>query len=175
MRTAFAVVALAALLTACGSTTPVPAPLPTASASATATVVETPQSPDVAALAKRVTDAIPGTTFAVYTETTDPNKLLGRPNGYTAGAFINDPRVGPIGADAAPGDIQAASTVSAVIIEVWPTAADAQARSDYIQGIEKTAPMMGSEYDHISGSALLRVSGILPPSINAEYTAAWGS
>ena len=34
--------------------------------------------------------------------------------------------------------------------------------------------MLGTEYDYVNGTALLRVSGVLPPSTAKVYAAAFG-
>lgn len=55
---------------------------------------------------------------------------------------------------------------------MFPTAAEAQARSDYIQGVLKAMPALGTEYDTVVGTALLRVTGIMKPSVATLYAAA---
>ena len=57
------------------------------------------------------------------------------------------------------------------MVEVWPTAADAQRRSDYIQGILKDSPVLGTEYDTLNGAALLRIDGKVKPSVAKNYAA----
>ena len=44
---------------------------------------------------------------------------------------------------------------------------------DYIQRILKDSPMLGSEYDYLRGSLLLRVDGALKPSAAAAYETAF--
>ncbi|MCB5292354.1 hypothetical protein [Arthrobacter sp. SO3] len=61
------------------------------------------------------------------------------------------------------------------VVEVFATPADAQTRSEYIQGVLKTmGPAAGTEWHHLDGATLLRVSGKLNPSVNDQYTAAFG-
>ncbi|MBT8163190.1 MULTISPECIES: hypothetical protein [Arthrobacter] len=61
-------------------------------------------------------------------------------------------------------------------MEVFAHDADAQARSECIQGVlKKAGPAFGTEWHHLKGKILLRVSGKLNPSTNDEYTAAFGS
>src|SRR4051794_8330293 len=126
----------------------------TASSSASA-----PMSPaDVVAA---IQAAVPQVTKVVeLTAANDPNELLGRPNGYTAAWKIYDSR--------AECDSPLDTTCGATI-EVWPTTADAKSRSAYIQGILKKAPMLGTEYDTVSGAILLRVTGNLTPGEAAAY------
>jgi hypothetical protein len=58
---------------------------------------------------------------------------------------------------------------------VFSTPADAQTRSDYIQGVlKKMGPIAGTEWHHLQGSTLLRVGGKLNPSVIDPYTAAFG-
>jgi hypothetical protein len=70
----------------------------------------------------------------------DPNDLLGRPNGFTAAWRLYDSR--------ASCDSPLDTTCGAAV-EVWPTRADATARSDHIQAILKNAPALASEYDTV--------------------------
>ncbi len=108
-----------------------------------------------------ITDAL------IYDETTDPNDLLGRPNGYTAAASLTDSRASdPDGT----GGIDRGA-----VLEVWPTPADAQARADYIAALQKGNTLLGSEYHHVRGNVLLRVSGQLPPNVDQVYAAAFGA
>ena len=51
-----------------------------------------------------------------------------------------------------------------MVIEVFATPEAAQKRSDYIQAILTASPILGSEWNHVSGASLMRVSGKLPPT-----------
>jgi hypothetical protein len=55
---------------------------------------------------------------------------------------------------------------------VWPDAASAKARSDYIQGVLKAAPMLGTEYHYLAGPVLVRLSGKLKPSVATTFATA---
>jgi hypothetical protein len=101
----------------------------------------------------------------VLTEKTDSNNLLGRPNGYDSAAVITDK--GGDTSDPDPGVAYGAT------VETFESRSAAIRRSDYIQGILKDAPMLGTEYNYLEGNVLLRVSGALPPSIAAKYKAAF--
>ncbi len=114
------------------------------------------------AIAKNVPSA---KKVTVLTEKTDSNNLLGRPNGYTSAAVITD-RGGDT-SDPDPGVSDGAT------VETFDSESDAVRRSDYIQGILRDAPMLGTEYDYVQGNVLLRVSGELPPSVAAKYKAAF--
>jgi hypothetical protein len=105
--------------------------------------------------------AVPQVTKVVkLTAANDPNDMLGRPNGYTAAWRLYDSR--------SSCDTPLDTTCGAAV-EVWPTNSDAKARSAYIQGILKSAPALGSEYDTVSGPILLRVTGKLTPKEAAAY------
>lgn len=93
------------------------------------------------------------------TEDNDPNELIGRPNGYVAGAVFYDSRL----------ECDELGVGCGATLEQWDSAEDAQERSDYILGILEESPMLGSEYNYLLGPYLLRVSGDLAPSEAEEY------
>lgn len=116
-----------------------------------------------AALKLRV--AIPQVRKLVdMTEETDENKLLGRPNGYTAATVIYDSRAE---CDGSPG------VDCGAVIEQWPDQVSADKRSKYIQRVRGEVPIVGQEYDSVRGGLLLRVSGTLTPSAAKAYAAAF--
>lgn len=140
---------------------------PTAEPTATATPepIPTVAAPvDAAAAAEALRDASQDiTAVTVYDENTDPNDLIGRPGQYTSAAQITDAR-------AAGGD----GIDAGAVVEVFATPEDAQARSTYIQEtLTDLGPAFGTEWHHLQGTHLLRVSGNLVPSVNDEYAAAW--
>jgi hypothetical protein len=165
MKRILAVPALLLLLSGCtatadGSPADKPQSSPAASATPTPTVAAPPTS---AALAAELQAAIPTiTSVSAITEENDSNDMIGRPNGYVGGDFIADSRA---------TECYDGGVACGAVIEDWVTAADAQTRSDYIQGILKESPALGSEYNYIRDGLLLRVSGELPPSAAAEYEA----
>jgi len=127
---------------------------------------EAPVPADAAAAAEALRASIPDiTAVVVYDETNDPNDLIGRPGQYTSAASMADARAdGGDGIDAG------------AVIEVFASPTDAQARSEYIQGLlTELGPAFGTEWHHLQGTHLLRVSGTLPPSVNDEYAAAWNA
>jgi hypothetical protein len=139
-------------LTACSTEAPPPR--------TAATIVKT--------IAAKVASARPG---FVYTADTDPNHLLGKPNGYTSEATFTDNRISP--ADAAgvrPGSVQKGG-----LVEVFLDASSATIRQQRLGQLEKNAPLLYSEYTFTDGPALLRVSGRLTPAQAAEYAAAFRS
>jgi hypothetical protein len=87
---------------------------------------------------------------------TDPNHLLGRPNGYTSRTtFLVD------GVTTIDGDTQ--SCARGGCVEGWPDGSSAQKRSDYIQQIASSAPAF-AEYDYARPDGLLlRVSRYVDP------------
>lgn len=136
-------------------------PTPT---NAPTTTAAPPAQKDGTALAQGLQASIPSITKIVtLNEDNDPNNKIGRPNGYISGAVIYD-----AGVECTDLGVDCGATV-----EVWPSAADAKARSEYIQGLQKDAPMLGSEYNYFNGAALLRVSGDIKPSVAATYQAAF--
>lgn len=134
------------------------------SASAGGDVIAADRLPD---LVQRLRAGVPEITDAlVYDETTDPNDLLGRPNGYIGAASLTDSRATN---SAGTGGIDLGA-----VLEVWPTPVDAQARADYIATLQKGNTLLSSEYHHLRSNVLLRVSGQLPPSVDATYAASFG-
>jgi hypothetical protein len=106
---------------------------------------------------------LPIKKITVYDENTDPNKKLGRPGQYTSKVSFIDSRV----KNGQPNDVSSGGSV-----EVFEDAADALARGRYIQTTLRSMPMLGAEYDYISGGVLLRVAGELRPSGAKAYGAA---
>lgn len=139
------------------ATTPVTAP-----ATSTAPVVKTPTAGSASDALKAQIPSI--TKLVTITEENDPNDKIGRPNGYTAAVVLFDSRT---------KCTDGLGSSCGATIEQWPTPADAKARMDYIQGILKDSPMLGSEYDYLRGGLLLRVDGALKPSAAAAYKTAF--
>jgi hypothetical protein len=110
---------------------------------------------DATALAKRIKaggDRI--SRIVTITEDNDPNDKIGRPNGYTSAAVLYDDTL----------SCPDLGVTCGGTIEVWPSAADAKARSDYIQRALKDNPMLGTEYNYLRGPALFRVFGEIKPT-----------
>lgn len=163
------------LLAACGSSS---TPTATKTAKATATQAATPSpatatqaaTPSPSKLtAMQITEAfikagLPVTKVVAQTESTDPNKFLGRPGKYTERVSFDVPGGDPSGGV---GD-----TSRGGVIELWPSQADAQARADYIQAALKASPILGAEYDYVQGSALVRITGDVLPSVAKKFQAA---
>lgn len=96
-------------------------------------------------------------------EDNDPNDLIGRQGGYTSAAVIFDS-----GAECSTLGAECGAT-----IEVFATAADAQARYDYIDGIRDQSPILAKTTDTLAGPALLRVANAVKPSVGTQYSAAF--
>jgi len=119
----------------------------------------------IAEIVARVPEATPS---VVFTPATDPNDLLGRPNGYTSKASFNDTRIDPEtlgGLDE--GDVDFGGSV-----EVFASEDAARKRMDYIQAVLGSDSPFGAEYDYVRGGVLLRVTGTLTPDQAAAYEAA---
>jgi hypothetical protein len=128
----------------------------------------TPPAPKKTLTAEQVATALkdhglPVKKITVFDEKSDPNKRLGRPGQYTSKVTFIDSRV----KNGQPNDISSGGSV-----EVFEEAADALARGQYIQTTIRAMPVVGAEYDYLSGGVLLRVAGELPPSAAKAYRAA---
>ncbi len=115
----------------------------------------------VAQLAQRVPTATSG---VVFTAETDPNKLLGRPNGYTSKASFTDSRVRSEDViDTREGAVDPGGSV-----EVFTDEQAAQNRLKFIQTLTAGIPAF-TEYGYVAGPVLVRVSKSLTPEQAAEY------
>jgi hypothetical protein len=95
------------------------------------------------------------TKIVVYTEATDPNKLLGRPGGYTSKADWADKRIKGVTG----GGVDGGGT-----IEVYPTEKGAKQRVAYIQGLIDDGVALAIQYLYRKGAAVLRLSKELTPA-----------
>jgi hypothetical protein len=124
--------------------------------------------PSGAALAARLKAAgLPIRHLIVYTPVTDPNHDMGRQGGYTSKVAWVDPRAVKAGAGNPASD--RGGTEFGGGIEVFPTAAGAMARYQYLKGFK---PPFGDGYDYVSGAAVLRLSQYLTPAQAHAYEAA---
>lgn len=171
-KTAIAItVAALAALTACSSSSSKPDTSQSSPAAKGAPAEDAPApltaEAAFAKLAERVPSAKLGT---VFTESSDPNKLLGRPGQYLSKASFTDNR---IGADDASG-LDEADTLRGGGIEVFETAEGAKKRAESIQRITEGMPAL-AEYHYVNGPVLVRVSHYLTPSQAADYEKAAAS
>lgn len=111
--------------------------------------------------------------ITTYDEKTDPNLLLGRPNGYKSKALVNDTLAIQTAYDNAEvSDFQTIEEFEkdnyllGVDVEVFETHSLAKKRMDYLQSL--SAPLV-YEYDYLQGATLMRVSGYLTPEQAKQY------
>lgn len=170
VRSCAAAAAVLVSLAACGgSDTGSSSDEPAASSSSPAPAASAPvpvaevTAADV--VAKLKAGGVPVVSTMTITAENDPNRLLGRPNGYTSKVVLVDSRVAA-GDRGDPGGVSNGASV-----EVFADAAGARARADYIGGIAKASPALANEYDYVKGAVLVRVTGLLTPAQAAPYKA----
>jgi hypothetical protein len=128
-----------------------------------------PVSPSAAVLAGRLKAAgLPVTGLITYTESTDPNHLMGRQGGYSSKVAWQDPRAEAAGAGQPSGPDETGSVAYGGGVEAFPDVASAYARYQELKGF--TAPL-GDGYDDIEGTAVLRLSQYLTPAQAHAYQA----
>ncbi|MCI9086894.1 MAG: hypothetical protein HFE51_10850 [Clostridia bacterium] len=103
-------------------------------------------------------------TITVFDAETDPNELLGRPNGYTSKVDFEDIRVEQIDDELKSFD----GEVSGGSIEVFANNKSAKSRADYINSIAETVPMF-AEYNYVYDNVVLRLDKSLTPEQAQEY------
>jgi hypothetical protein len=107
---------------------------------------------------------LPITGITTYDENTDPNHLLGRPNGYLSKVAWQDTRVDQTDQPDDPGGVEYGGS-----IEVFANSTKALARANYIGAISQASPALGDGYDYLKGPILIRVSGTLNPDDAGLY------
>jgi endonuclease YncB( thermonuclease family) len=139
------------------------------SAAASVTACSSTPPPTAEQVTRQLTEHVrTATLVTVFDADSDPNKLLGRPNGYLSKTVFADSRIESrslIGG-AAEGMEQGGS------VEVFADGEGATARRNYLQDIGKRLPLVGGEYDFQNGAILVRVSRQLTPEQAAEYETA---
>lgn len=103
--------------------------------------------------------------IVTLTENNDPNDLIGRPNGYTDAAVIEDKRVSCTSEEF--------GTDCGAMIEIWSTPAAATSRAKYLVDVQSHSPVLGSEWHEQRGKVLLRVTGRLKLSQAKAYEEAF--
>lgn len=175
-RAALAIVGLStalATMSAC-SIDPSTPPAPAAGGSRSSLAPATPVVPMDPRSAEEVFTDLADTVKSaklvkVYTEEDDPNKLLGRPSGYTSKIAFSDSRISKKDIEYTDSDaIERGGS-----IEVYGDSEGAKQRAEYIQAIGKGSGL-ANEYDYLKGSILVRVTGNLTPSKAKDYQAALG-
>lgn len=149
--------------------------------SPTGTPTGTPATPAASAPAaaktldaKGVADALaaaglPLTAIAAQDENTDPNDKIGRPNQYTSRASADVP-----GGDKE-GDKYGIDR--GLVVEVFATEADADARSKFILDALAAAQILGTEYHYRPADRriLVRLTGKVKPSAAKPFETAVAS
>lgn len=128
--------------TSCASTPPPNGSQPNPQAGSEASALS--RSPDPSSVGSenaqevfnRIAAQVPTTSLVkVYTEDDDPNKLLGRPNGYTSKIAFADSRISKTDSEGT----QKVAIERGGSIEVFPDADLAKGRADYIQTVLKNS------------------------------------
>ena len=103
-------------------------------------------------------EKLPISNIIVYTEETDKNKLLGRPNQYISKVNFADTRIEQSNIDKPKGGS----------IEIFNNVTDLNTRKSYIESISKYMPML-TEYMLVNGNYLLRLNKELTNAQVNEY------
>lgn len=159
-RPVAAAVLLVIALAGCGDPEPAAQLVPGSTGTSAAAPNEVPAAAmDALAVIEALKKAkLPVTNIAEQDENTDPNDKLGRPGGYTSRASADVP-----GGNA---EADKYSIDRGLVVEVFATVEDADARSKYIQETLKATQILGTEY-HYRGKdkrILVRITGDVKPS-----------
>ena len=140
------------------STTPV-------SSSATVTVAKVEEQKEELKLIediKYITDKLKTVQtlgdVVIYTEDTDPNKLLGRPHQYTGKLNFSDTRY------------KETKASDFATIEIFQNEQDLEDRYNYVETVTKSTPFLMYQFKH--KNLLLRIPHEMAPSQTKEYEAA---
>lgn len=106
--------------------------------------------------------------IVVYTEETDLNNLLGRPNQYTSKVTFEDTRLEQTNKTNEFLTEEQQSEPIGGTIEVFNNEEDMQNRKNYIESISSSMSML-SQYIYAKGNVLLRLDNELTPSQASEY------
>lgn len=156
---------MALSITACGdsqspSSTVSPSPTPTTPNSQSPSVEPSVPSLTVEEYIETFKSAgLPVDNVIIYTEETDVNKLLGRPNQYTSKVSFADTRLEQYDAESPNGGT----------IEIFETVEDAIVRKDYLEAVNYRVQAASGQYMYLNGKALLRLEYDLTPKQAAEY------
>ncbi|EAF6348214.1 TPA: hypothetical protein LES10_001953 [Listeria monocytogenes] len=127
---------------------------------------------------------IPMYKNVVFTEETDPNELLGRPNSYIAKIDFNDKsaidriaakNIEDLGLEESDKGDQVQQLISdrtGGTIEEFKTEKDLQNRLEYLQDLPVKSNV-DNEYRYSSGKVLLRIDSALTPSEAESYEKAF--
>ena len=109
--------------------------------------------------------------IVVYTEETDTNDLLGRPNQYTSKASFEDTRLEQ-NYDNEYMEEELRNEPTGGTIEVFANKEDAQARKEYVESVTSSISFL-AEYIYWNDYALLRLENELTPTQAKEYETAF--
>lgn len=126
-----------------------------------------PEMDATGVLAGLISAGLPAKSSVVFTEESDPNALMGRPGQYTSKLAFIDTTLDPAEVSSEKGDTERGGG-----IEVFPTAAAAKNRLDYITSITEAMPIV-AEYTYQNGNRLLRLSHYLTPAQARVYKGAF--
>ena len=102
----------------------------------------------------------------IHSAESDPNNLLGRPDGYTASAHFEDTSV----EQDQPFEEGETVLPKGGVIEVWGTQEKAEARKTYIEEVNNTFNMPGlKQYMYIHKDVLLRLEYDIIPDQAKKY------
>lgn len=167
-RTTLAALVLVFPLAACaGKTPPSPATSTSVSVPASAASPTAITSTESALESARAAAGESAKNVFQLTEDNDSNNLLGRPGGYS------DAAVAQLNGLTGTCDPSTPGVDCGLTVEVWKSQTAATARAKDIQTKLSTYGL-GSEYDFVKGSTLLRISGEVKPSEASEINARFG-
>ena len=123
--------------------------------------------PDMTAeqmIVKMQADKLPINNYIVFDETTDLNKLLGRPNQYISKVNFADSRL----------EQEEGTDPNGGSIETFKNSGDLNIRKDHLDNVAKNMPVF-TQYIFVNGNYLLRLSSDLTPEQAEEYKKAFMS
>lgn len=97
---------------------------------------------------------LPLSDIVAYTEETDPNNMIGKPEGYSSKADARDERL--------------LTTDPTITVEVFPTHEDAESRKKYVDSVAEIFSF-AKEYSYVVGPALLRLDSAFSATQAEEY------
>lgn len=106
--------------------------------------------------------------YVVYTEETDLNNLLGRPNQYISKITFEDTRLEQVNKDNEFLTEEERKEPIGGTIEVFSNTKDLENRKKYIETLSSSASIF-NQYIYSSGNALFRLEKDLTPSQAQEY------
>ena len=115
-------------------------------------------------IAKLKADGLPVGKVDNYTASSDPNKLLGRPDQYVGKANFTDRRLKSDGQTSI-------DTTEGGSIEVFEDEDAAEKREEYVKAITESASLL-AEYSYREGRVFLRLGSDLTPDQAAKYESA---